>query len=101
MRNITSLLPVAREITSAESIDRVRAATSIDDRLAQADSESFRVAMRQLAGGVCVIAHGVGVERAGQTATSVASLSVDPPSLIVCVSRASSSYPGLAPILFT
>ena len=97
MRNILSLRPDAREMTSAASAERQRAATAADDRLAAADGESFRAAMRQLAGGVCLITHGVGAERAGQTGTSVTSLSADPPSLIVCVSRGSSSYPGLAP----
>src|SRR5208337_2386122 len=47
---------------------------------------------RQLASGVCVVTVGYGEERAGLTATSVASLSVDPPTLLVCHNRASSSY---------
>jgi len=97
MRNLLSLRLDAREMTSAASVAPSSGAMTIGDRLAPADGESFRVAMRQLAGGVCLIAHGVGVERVGQTATSVTSLSVDPPSLIVCVSRGTSSYPGLAP----
>ncbi len=97
MHNILSRRLDAGETTSAASVDRVRAATTIDDRLAPADGELFRVAMRQLAGGVCLIAHGVGAKRAGQTATSVTSLSADPPSLIVCVNRGASSYRGLAP----
>ena len=62
--------------------------------LTEADEKTFRSAMRQLASGVCVITLGVGEERTGLTATSVAPLSADPPTLLVCVDRASSSYPA-------
>jgi flavin reductase (DIM6/NTAB) family NADH-FMN oxidoreductase RutF len=53
----------------------------------------FRDAMRQLAGGVSVITVGRGEDISGMTVTSVASLAVDPPSLIVSINRASSSWP--------
>lgn len=56
---------------------------------------SFRLAMRQLASGVCLVTHGQGEARVGLTATSVSSLSVDPPTLIVCVKRAASLYTRL------
>lgn len=52
----------------------------------------FRAAMRHLPGGVSVITTGLGDERTGFTATSVSSLSVDPPTMLVCVNRQSSSY---------
>jgi flavin reductase (DIM6/NTAB) family NADH-FMN oxidoreductase RutF len=55
----------------------------------------FRAAMRQLSGGVSVITTGRGDEISGMTVTSVASLSVDPASLIVCINRQSSSWPLL------
>ena len=58
--------------------------------------DGFRAAMRELAGAVSVISCGQGEGRAGFTATSVSSLSLDPPSLIVCVNRSSSSWPTLA-----
>jgi len=48
--------------------------------------------MRQLASGVCLVTSGSGDERSGLVATSVSSLSADPPMLLVCVDRASSSY---------
>lgn len=64
----------------------------LDRKMASAD---FRAAMRQLAGGVSVITAGQGDEITGMTVTSVSSLSVDPPSLIVSVNRASSSLPLL------
>jgi flavin reductase (DIM6/NTAB) family NADH-FMN oxidoreductase RutF len=65
--------------------------------LAPADvrGDAFRRAMRRLAGGVSVITTGRGDERTGLTATSVSSLSADPPSVIVCVNRASSVIPVL------
>jgi len=58
-------------------------------------AESFRQAMRQLASGVSVITHGDGEYRTGLTATSVSSLSAEPPALIVCVNRSASLYARL------
>jgi flavin reductase (DIM6/NTAB) family NADH-FMN oxidoreductase RutF len=58
-------------------------------------AEGFRDAMRQLPGGVSVITAGIGADRSGMTVTSVSSLSADPPSLIVCISRQSSTWPLL------
>lgn len=55
----------------------------------------FRGAMRHLAGGVSVITAGRGKEITGMTVTSVSSLSVDPPALIVSINRESSSWPLL------
>jgi flavin reductase (DIM6/NTAB) family NADH-FMN oxidoreductase RutF len=57
--------------------------------------DDFRGAMRHLAGGVSVITVGRGKEIAGMTVTSVSSLSVDPPTLIVSINRQSSSWPLL------
>jgi flavin reductase (DIM6/NTAB) family NADH-FMN oxidoreductase RutF len=58
-------------------------------------ADDFRGAMRHLASGVCVITTGEGAERTGLTATSVTSLSLDPPSLLVCINKASSVLPRL------
>jgi flavin reductase (DIM6/NTAB) family NADH-FMN oxidoreductase RutF len=55
----------------------------------------FRAAMRQLAGGVSVITVGRGQDISGMTVTSVSSLAADPPSLIVSLNRAASSFPLL------
>jgi flavin reductase (DIM6/NTAB) family NADH-FMN oxidoreductase RutF len=55
----------------------------------------FRSAMRHLTGGVSVITVGRGKEITGMTVTSVSSLSVDPPTLIVSINRQSSSWPLL------
>ncbi|QPF83669.1 flavin reductase family protein [Bradyrhizobium genosp. L] len=56
----------------------------------------FRGAMRHLTGGVSVITAGRGAEISGMTVSSVSSLSVDPPSLIVGINRAASSWPLIA-----
>jgi flavin reductase (DIM6/NTAB) family NADH-FMN oxidoreductase RutF len=56
-------------------------------------ASDFRNAMRQLTGGVSVITAGRGRDISGMTVTSVSSLSVDPPALIVSVNRESSFWP--------
>ena len=56
-------------------------------------SGDFRDAMRQLAGGVSIITVGRGKDITGMTVTSVSSLSVEPPTLIVSVNRQASSWP--------
>jgi flavin reductase (DIM6/NTAB) family NADH-FMN oxidoreductase RutF len=48
--------------------------------------------MRHLAGGVSVITVGRGMDITGMTVTSVSSLSVEPPTLIVSINRESSSW---------
>ncbi len=61
----------------------------------QVNSTDFRGAMRQLTGGVSVITAGHGSDISGMTVTSVSSLSVDPPALIVSINRGASSWPLL------
>jgi flavin reductase (DIM6/NTAB) family NADH-FMN oxidoreductase RutF len=63
---------------------------SIDSEVTSGD---FRNAMRQLTGGVSVITAGRGRDISGMTVTSVSSLSVDPPALIVSINREASSWP--------
>jgi flavin reductase (DIM6/NTAB) family NADH-FMN oxidoreductase RutF len=53
---------------------------------------AFNGAMRQMAGGVSVITAGIGDERTGLTVTSAISLSMSPPTMIVCVNRAASAW---------
>jgi hypothetical protein len=48
---------------------------------------TFKQAMRHLIGGVSVITAGSGEIRTGLTATSAISLSLDPPTMLVCVNR--------------
>ena len=59
------------------------------------DEQQFKQAMRHLAGAVSVITVGHGEERTGFTATSVTSFSAEPPSILVCLNRSSSSWPAL------
>ena len=71
---------------------------AIERQVSQEDSRAvsqsdFRGAMRQLTGGVSVITAGRGRDISGMTVTSVASLSVDPPALIVSINREASSWP--------
>lgn len=70
----------------------VRNMTSVPSAASALD---FRQAMRQLSGGVSVITVGRGNDISGMTVTSVASLSVEPASLIVSINRQSSSWPIL------
>ena len=65
-------------------------AVSIDSEVSSGD---FRNAMRRLTGGVSVITAGIGWDISGMTVTSVSSLSVDPPALIVSINREASSWP--------
>jgi flavin reductase (DIM6/NTAB) family NADH-FMN oxidoreductase RutF len=65
-------------------------AVSIETEVTASD---FRNAMRQLTGGVSVITAGRGRDISGMTVTSVSSLSVDPPALIVSINREASSWP--------
>ena len=67
-------------------------AIKIEREISSAD---FRSAMRHLTGGVSVITVGHGRDITGMTVTSVSSLSVDPPTLIVSINRESSSWPLL------
>ncbi len=60
-----------------------------------AEGANFRLAMREFASGVAIVACGEGGDRAGCTATAVASLSVSPPSLIVCLSLSASTLKRL------
>ena len=55
----------------------------------------FRNAMRHLAGGVSVITAGRGGDISGMTVTSVSSLAIEPPTLIVAINRKASTLPLL------
>ena len=56
----------------------------------------FKRAMRQLAGGVAIIAAGTGECRRGLTATAVCSLSANPAKLLVCVNRSAEAHDVIA-----
>jgi flavin reductase (DIM6/NTAB) family NADH-FMN oxidoreductase RutF len=59
------------------------------------EGAAFRLAMREFANGVSLVATGRGEQRAGCTATSLCSLSLDPPSLIICITLASTTLAAL------
>lgn len=50
-------------------------------------SEAMKLGMRRLASGVCVIAARIGEEHFAMTASSVTSVSDNPPSLLVCINK--------------
>ncbi len=56
---------------------------------------TLQQAMRQLASGVSIVTTGDGAQRNGFTATSVTPLSVDPPRMLFCRIRTSTSLPLL------
>lgn len=59
------------------------------------DADAFRTAMRELAAGVTVVtATGPGGPR-GLTATAVCSVSAEPPTLLVCVNRATEGHAAI------
>ena len=55
-------------------------------------TDEYRAIMRHQAGAVTVIACGSPGSRAGLTATAVASLSDNPPTLLACVNRSASAH---------
>jgi flavin reductase (DIM6/NTAB) family NADH-FMN oxidoreductase RutF len=59
----------------------------LSDAVTEVDIDSFRAAMRELAGGVVVVTVGKDQDITGFTATSFASLSAHPPRLLVCVNK--------------
>jgi flavin reductase len=52
----------------------------------------FRTSLRRLASTVALVTAAHGAERSGLTATAACSLSVDPPLMLVCVSRRSRTH---------
>lgn len=50
-------------------------------------ADEFKRGMRRMAASVCLITQGAGEERNGMVATAVTSVSVDPPSLLVCINK--------------
>ena len=61
----------------------------------QPSADEFRAAMRHFPGNVSVITVGTGDERSGLVVTSAVSLAAEPPMVIACVNRSSSSWPLL------
>ncbi len=70
-----------------ESPQRNDEATGMSAAPADADGAAFRFAMREFASGVAIVTCGEGEARAGCTVTALTSLSLTPPSLVVCIGR--------------
>jgi flavin reductase (DIM6/NTAB) family NADH-FMN oxidoreductase RutF len=79
-------------IAMAANLNRPKAHAKPAHAPREATNAAFRDAIRELASGVCLVTSGSGDERSGLIATSVSSLSADPPTLLVCVDQASLSY---------
>jgi flavin reductase len=60
------------------------------------ESVAFRDAMRRFATTVSIISCACGGCRYGMSATAVTSLSVDPPSLLVCVNKSTATHRALS-----
>lgn len=59
------------------------------------EAAEFRLAMRNLASGVAIVATGTAATRRGLTVSSVTSLCVDPPCLLVCVNSGSETHAAI------
>lgn len=58
--------------------------------------DSLKLALRRLAKAVVVISSANGEGRYAMAATAVSELSMDPPSMLICVNQSASLYPVLA-----
>ena len=56
-------------------------------------ASALRHAMRRMAGGVSIITVGTGADRTGLTVTTATSLSMEPPTMLICVNRSASAWP--------
>lgn len=71
-------------IESANCDDEVQRMTASP---AGGESAAYRQAMREFAAGVAIVACGAGEARSGATVTALTSLSLTPPTLLVCLGR--------------
>jgi flavin reductase (DIM6/NTAB) family NADH-FMN oxidoreductase RutF len=60
------------------------------------DIAAFKSAMRNVAGGVSIVATGSAAERRGLTVTSACSVSVDPPCVLICINRSADAHDFIA-----
>jgi flavin reductase (DIM6/NTAB) family NADH-FMN oxidoreductase RutF len=65
------------------------------DHLEPVAAADFRLAMRNLASGVAIVATGTGNARQGSTVSSVTSICLEPPSLLVSVNTASRTHAAI------
>ena len=60
------------------------------------NAEQFRLGMRALAGAVSVITASHSGHRYGMTATAVCSATADPPTVLVCINRSTTTHDAIA-----
>jgi len=68
----------------------------LTEALMPVSADNFKLGMRHLAGAVCVVTTQHGGKKRGLTVTAICSLSVDPPSVLVCVNRLASAHDAIA-----
>ena len=56
------------------------------------EGDAFKGAMREVAGAVAIVTTGDAAGRRGLTATALCSLSADPPSILVCISKETATH---------
>jgi len=70
--------------------------TDSDSRPVRSVANDLRTAMRQLAASESVVAAQSGGARGGLTMTAVCSVSLEPPTMLICVNQSSSSHDLIA-----
>jgi flavin reductase (DIM6/NTAB) family NADH-FMN oxidoreductase RutF len=55
----------------------------------------FKAAMRNLAGGISIVATGAGTGRKGMTVSAVTSVSADPPTVLICINKGAESHDSI------
>jgi len=78
-----------------ESLERNVETQRMSGAPVTSDSAAFRLAMREFVSGVALVTCGSNEARAGCTATALTSLSLTPPSLIVCIDHKTSTLARL------
>ncbi|MGY4407956.1 flavin reductase (DIM6/NTAB) family NADH-FMN oxidoreductase RutF [Bradyrhizobium sp. USDA 3315] len=77
-----------RQVMSHQSAPGIRDIPSVQ-------ATEFRQAMRNLAGGVAIVATGTAAERRGLTVSSVTSICMEPPCLLVGINAGSETHDGI------
>ena len=83
------------EVPADNANTRNMSAPSLEALIPDFESAAYRHAMRELASGVTLVTTGKGKTRSGCTATALCSLSLEPPSLLVSLSKMSSTLARL------
>lgn len=69
---------------------------SDQEREKDGEAAQFKRGMRSLAGAVCIITSSRDGRRHGMTATAVCSATAEPPTVLVCVNRATATHRAIA-----